>query len=89
MVIAVDGACPGNGTDGAVKSGYGVYIGDSNAVQNHACRVPDTLSYAHTSQRAELYAALVALHVAKQYAVNGDSGHANLHIVPPAAGSDI
>ncbi|KAI1325637.1 ribonuclease H-like domain-containing protein [Xylariaceae sp. FL0255] len=60
LVIAVDGACPGNGTDRAVKSACGVYFG-RDAPENLAFRVPDNPEYPHTSQRAELHAAIAAV----------------------------
>jgi ribonuclease HI len=73
----VDGACPGNGTNHAVKSACGVYFGPLNGPDttygqtNLAWRIPDKPGYRHTSQRAELHAALGALAAAKRYVVNG------------------
>ena len=73
LIIAVDGACPGNGTDKAVKSACGVYFGPgtSHEQRNLAYRIPDDPDYAHTSQRAELHAALFALYAAKEYVAHG------------------
>jgi ribonuclease HI len=71
MIIAVDGACPGNGTDKAWRSAFGVYLGNKDYVDNLAFCVPDAPGYAHTNQRAELYAALAALQYAERFAMNG------------------
>ena len=75
MIIAVDGACPGNGSDKAVMSACGVYFGPledfDTDQQNWSWRVRNKPGYAHTSQRAELHAALGALCAAEQYATEG------------------
>lgn len=76
LVIAVDGACPGNGRNRAVKSACGVYFGRLNGSSPHrqenlAWRVDDTPGYAHTSQRAEQHAALRALNAVEHYVMNG------------------
>ncbi|KAI1125898.1 ribonuclease H-like protein [Nemania abortiva] len=70
LVVAVDGACPGNGTQDATKSAYGVFFG-SNSMDNLACRVPDTSGYSHTSQRAELSAAIAAIKASLRFIFNG------------------
>ncbi|KAI0449208.1 ribonuclease H-like protein [Xylaria acuta] len=70
LVVAVDGACPGNGSDRATKSAFGVFFG-SDAPENLAFRVPDTPGYLHTSQRAELSAAIAAIKASKRYIYNG------------------
>lgn len=88
LVIAVDGACPGNGSDRAVASGCGVYFGprgyvdedgdfvDLHEQQNLAFEVDDDHHgrhhhHAHTSQRAELHAAIAGLREAKKFAAEG------------------
>ncbi|KAI1810094.1 ribonuclease H-like protein [Poronia punctata] len=58
LVVAVDGACPGNGSCLAVKSAYGVFFGYGK--DNLAIRIPDG-HYPHTSQRAELEAAIAGI----------------------------
>ncbi len=76
LVVAIDGACPAHGTDKAVKSAYGVYFGpDTHGQRNIARRIQDSPDYAHTSQRAELHAALGALRAAKPYVANGGQWH--------------
>ncbi|KAI0874534.1 ribonuclease H-like protein [Hypoxylon argillaceum] len=70
LVVAVDGACPGNGTPLATKSAYGVYFGPDSAA-NVVSRVPDTPGYAHTSQRAELSAAIAAIEASMIYIREG------------------
>ena len=57
VVIAVDGACRGNGTPNA-NAGYGVFFGPSSRFNRSGC-LPD--DGRQTSQRAEIYAAQVAL----------------------------
>lgn len=59
MVVAVDGACPSNGTDQAVKSACGVYLGPE--ADNWSWRVADKPGERHTSSRAEIHAAIGAL----------------------------
>jgi len=76
LIVAVDGACPGNGTDAAVTSACGVFFGDyideyDNGQENLAWRVADEPSVAHTSQRAELHAAIGSLRAAAIYAQDG------------------
>ncbi|KAF3810078.1 hypothetical protein GCG54_00002529, partial [Colletotrichum gloeosporioides] len=65
LVIAVDGACPHNG-HGATASGIGVYFGPGNG-NNLSARIPDELAgfAGHTNNRAEIYAAIVALKIAR------------------------
>ncbi|KAI0536919.1 ribonuclease H-like protein [Xylaria digitata] len=70
LVIAVDGACPGNGTHHATKSGCGVFF-DPNLPENLAFRVPDTPGYSHTNQRAELSAAIAAVKASKEFIYHG------------------
>ncbi|KAI1167654.1 ribonuclease H-like protein [Nemania serpens] len=70
LVVAVDGACPGNGSDSATKSACGVFFGP-DLPENFAFRVPDTPGYSHTNQRAELSAALAAIHASQTYIYNG------------------
>ncbi|KAI1113892.1 ribonuclease H-like domain-containing protein [Nemania sp. NC0429] len=70
LVVAVDGACPGNGTDNATKSAYGVFFGPGSP-DNLALRVPNTPGYSHTSQRAELSAAIAAIQASQRYIYNG------------------
>lgn len=61
IIISVDGACRGNGGPGA-RSGIGVFV-HKNSSMNHASVI--STPYTHTSQRAELYAGLQGLRVAK------------------------
>ncbi|KAH8165414.1 hypothetical protein CIB48_g2838 [Xylaria polymorpha] len=70
LVVAVDGACPGNGTDSATKSACGVYFGP-NRSENFGFRVPDTPGYSHTSQRAELSAAIAGIQASRPYIYHG------------------
>ncbi|KAI1758459.1 ribonuclease H-like protein [Xylaria castorea] len=70
LVVAVDGACPGNGSHRATKSACGVFFGP-DAPENLAFRVPDTPGYSHTSQRAELSAAIAAVEACTTYIYNG------------------
>ncbi|KAI0106416.1 ribonuclease H-like protein [Nemania sp. FL0031] len=70
LVIAVDGACPGNGTVHATKSAYGVFFGPDSA-NNIAARVPNYPGYLHTSQRAELCGAIAAILAAQPYIYEG------------------
>ncbi|KAK7960430.1 hypothetical protein PG988_011644 [Apiospora saccharicola] len=75
LIIAVDGACPGNGTDRATKSSGGVYFGDleghATKWKNIAFRLPDHPEYPHTNQRAELAAAWVGVSCAMRFATEG------------------
>ncbi|KAF9876372.1 hypothetical protein CkaCkLH20_06315 [Colletotrichum karsti] len=75
LVIAVDGACPHNGTDRAKKSACGIYFGTGN-YGNMSFRLPDELKgvpQKHTNNRAELVAAVKALSEAKHsLEVSGD-----------------
>src|ERR1700694_4975046 len=57
VVVFTDGACPGNGTPMA-RGGYGVFFGE-NSTYNVSKPLKDNSR--HTSQRAELTAAFVAL----------------------------
>ncbi|TRX91649.1 hypothetical protein FHL15_007431 [Xylaria flabelliformis] len=70
LVVAVDGPCPGNGTYQATKSACGVFFGPL-APNNMSFRVPDTPGYSHTSQRAELSAAIAAIKASKPFIYNG------------------
>ncbi|KAK8055219.1 hypothetical protein PG993_000446 [Apiospora rasikravindrae] len=79
LVIAIDGACPGNGSLNATRSGGGIFFGTSFGAnspttdykQNFAFRIPDHSYYPHTSQRAELHAAAGALLKARHYVNEG------------------
>ncbi|KAM7191833.1 Ribonuclease H-like domain containing protein [Rhypophila sp. PSN 637] len=85
LIIACDGACPHNGTPKAVRSSFGVFFGYSDEAQmaNWSCLVPGSLgentsdyppdndTSQHTSQRAELWDAIVALESAKPFVENG------------------
>jgi ribonuclease HI len=61
-VIYVDGACLDNGLDGAC-GGYGIYWGP-NDVRNTSAPLPRD-GHTHTNNRAEQYAAIMALKSAK------------------------
>ncbi|KAJ3952242.1 hypothetical protein N0V92_011333 [Colletotrichum tropicale] len=65
LVIAVDGACPRNGT-GATTSSIGVYFGPGNE-NNLSAKIPDELAgfSGHTNNRAEIYAAIAGLKIAR------------------------
>ncbi|ROV96727.1 hypothetical protein VSDG_05590 [Cytospora chrysosperma] len=69
MIVAVDGACPSNGTGQAVKSACGVYLGPG--ADNWSWRVADTPGERHTSSRAELHAAIGALKAVMPFTRNG------------------
>lgn len=78
MIVAIDGACPGNGSDKAVASGCGVWFGpryadnnDDTLQPNLSFRVPDDRIHPHTSQRAELHAAIAGLESSKKFALHG------------------
>ncbi|KAI0412934.1 ribonuclease H-like protein [Xylaria grammica] len=70
LIVAVDGACPGNGTPHATKSAGGVFFARGSP-ENLAFRVADKPGYPHTSQRAELSAAIVAIKISEKYVYNG------------------
>lgn len=57
--LYIDGACRANGTPWA-KAGIGIYFGPRSK-QNHYQQFPS--SWTHTSQRAEIYAAIMALRI--------------------------
>ena len=80
MIIAIDGACPGNGSDQAAKSACGIHFGDG--ARNYALRVREKSGYTHTSQRAELHAAIAALDLATVYAINGGQSDCDLNQCP-------
>ncbi|KAH8647863.1 ribonuclease H-like domain-containing protein [Xylariales sp. PMI_506] len=69
IIIAVGGACPGNGSDGAVGSACGIFFGHDNEAANHnlSLRIPHTPEYPHTNQRAELQAVITALEAAHKF----------------------
>lgn len=69
MIVAVDGACPSNGTDQAVKSACGVYLGPG--ADNWSWRVADKPGERHTSSRAEIHAAIGALKAIMPFAKKG------------------
>ncbi|KAK8117903.1 ribonuclease H-like protein [Apiospora kogelbergensis] len=75
IIIAVDGVCPGDGTDQATKSSGGVYLGDleghATKWRNIAFRLPDHPDYPHTNQRAELAAAWVGVSCGMRFATEG------------------
>ncbi|KAK7756105.1 hypothetical protein SLS62_002048 [Diatrype stigma] len=83
LVIAVDGACPGNGAHRADACGCGVYFGPRGSVdedgyvvelneqRNLAFEVSGAAGRPHTSQRAELRAAIAGLCEAKKFAADG------------------
>lgn len=80
LIVAVDGACPGNGSEGAVRSGCGVYFGqrdpENGGQQNLFFQVAEAFGspargFPHTSQRVELHAAIAALAEAKKFATEG------------------
>lgn len=78
MIVAIDGACPGNGSDKAVASGCGVWFGpryidddDETMQPNLSFRVLDDPIHPHTSQRAELHAAIAGLESSKKFAIHG------------------
>ncbi|KAI1263611.1 ribonuclease H-like domain-containing protein [Xylariaceae sp. FL1019] len=73
LVVAVDGACPSNGSGRAVMSSCGVSFNYDSA-HNLAFRLPDTDGYAHTNQRAELSAALAGIEASVPFIVNGGQG---------------
>ncbi len=61
LVVAVDGACSGNGRkDSIVKAGVGVYFRD-NSRYNIQMRLDDVPGQQTTSQQAELMAVILAL----------------------------
>ncbi|KAI1279444.1 ribonuclease H-like protein [Xylaria sp. FL0933] len=70
LIVAVDGACPGNGTHHATRSACGVYFGP-DMEENIAIRLPDTPGYSHTSQRAELKAAIMGITASTEFIYNG------------------
>ncbi|KAJ0340095.1 hypothetical protein COL922a_003732 [Colletotrichum nupharicola] len=72
LVIAIDGACPGNGTVRATKSGYGVFFAPGNP-KNTAARIPNHLleGAKHTNNIAEIMSAISALHGATIVARGG------------------
>lgn len=79
LVIAVDGTCPGNGGSSAARSSGGIWFRDgmgtnsprSDYRQNFAFSIPDHPDHSHTSQIAELHAAVGALLKARLYVNEG------------------
>lgn len=73
LILAVDGACPGNGTETANKSSFGVYFGPPDVIEhpNWAFQIPDSRDYEHTNQRAELYGAIAGLRAATAFVIHG------------------
>lgn len=63
IVIAIDGACRGNGTKWA-QSSIGIFFHRENSL-NQARRIADR-RHGHSSQRAELFAAIEALMTARK-----------------------
>ncbi|KAK2730050.1 ribonuclease [Colletotrichum kahawae] len=63
LVVAIDGACPRNGTNRATKSGYGVFFAPRNP-NNMAARIPNHVLEGgkHTNNIAEIMSAISALH---------------------------
>ncbi|KAI1174050.1 ribonuclease H-like domain-containing protein [Nemania sp. FL0916] len=66
LIVAVDGACPGNGTPRATKSAYGIFYGE-DAEDNMSISIWDEPGYSHTSQRAELWAAIGAIVLSEKF----------------------
>lgn len=71
LIVAVDGACPGNGTAAATTSGCGVYLSPTDVSLNESWRVTETPGYQHTNQRAELRAAIRGINIAMEYIRDG------------------
>lgn len=90
LIVAVDGACRGNGVN-ATRSAAGVYYGPSDHGNlNFAFEVPAANQEPkHTSQRAELWAAIAALMNAQYFTRQGgqwpcdDEPHADGHGAEP------
>ncbi|KAI1190219.1 hypothetical protein F5B17DRAFT_105461 [Nemania serpens] len=70
LVVAVDGACPDNGSHIATKSACGVYFGPDNP-ENVAVRIHEIPGTVHTNQRAELVAAIVAIEASVEFIFHG------------------
>ncbi|KUI62630.1 Ribonuclease H [Cytospora mali] len=86
MIIAIDGACPSNGTDKAVMSTCGVYLGPG--ANNWSWRVSDKPGERHTSSRAEIHAAIGALKAIMPF--HADGGHVVCeHAGPPCRARHI
>lgn len=79
IIIAVDGACRGNGTAYA-QSGYGVFF-HKNSGFNRAIKVPTHQH--HSNQRAELLAGLEALLLAKQIQAQNPRKGTPSYLLPP------
>ena len=58
IVVAIDGACPGNGTDSA-KGAYGIYFGRNSPYNKFGLLSP---AFRQTNNAAELEAARKAVH---------------------------
>lgn len=66
LVVAIDGACRGNGQPGAVAS-YGVYFAPDSSLNSYGnLPPPSSDSGAHTNQKAELHALSRALDTVEQ-----------------------
>jgi len=63
LIAFIDGACIRNGDDDQALAGYGVYFGPRS---RHNQSAPLSPTERHTSQRAELHAALGALDTIRQ-----------------------
>ncbi|KAM7197976.1 Ribonuclease H-like domain containing protein [Naviculisporaceae sp. PSN 640] len=74
LIVAVDGACPHNGTPRATRSSYGVFFGSSDGAEayNISELIEDNDDYpVHTSQRAELHGAIAAVAAVTQFVTEG------------------
>src|ERR1700748_975009 len=78
MIIAVDGACLGNGKN-AQTSAFGVYLNQDKA-QNYAFKINEKDGYPYTNQRAELYGALAGLRIARRFAIHGGQVDCSNHL---------
>ncbi|KAJ9602157.1 hypothetical protein H2200_013277 [Cladophialophora chaetospira] len=62
IVIAIDGACRGNGSPGA-RASYGLYFGPDSPRNDYGCL---EASASHTNQAAEIRAAIEAINAAQR-----------------------
>lgn len=65
LVVAVDGACPHNGSELATRSSFGIYFGEGSLFNMYDKVYTDRVAHGHTSNHAELMAVYKALHVIK------------------------
>jgi len=83
LIVAVDGACRGNGTAAAQTSACGVFLSRRDDTLNRYWRVNEQYGNPHTNQRAELHAAIGGIDIAMDYVREGGQIYCDNHSGPP------